>query len=97
MLTRLTLTKERNKKDMSKDVTTPRRILAEQVIARRKLLGISQDMLAKRMKGTRPTVKQIETANPMVSADDLLRVCEVLFIDPMILLDQPMYDDGITV
>lgn len=78
-------------------ITTPRRKLAELVKERRKLLGVSQDMLATRMKATRPTVNQIENADPSVSADKLLRVCEVLFIDPRELLDLPLYDDGVRV
>jgi transcriptional regulator with XRE-family HTH domain len=75
-------------------ISTPRRKLAELVKQRRKLLGISQDMLAVRMKATRPTVNQIENADSQVSADKMLRACEVLFIDPRELLDLPLYDDG---
>lgn len=63
-----------------------RRILARNVLRRRKALGLSQEVLAEEAGIDRTWLSQLETAKAAVSVDVIEKVARALQIEPHHLL-----------
>jgi transcriptional regulator with XRE-family HTH domain len=66
-----------------------RRILARNVLKRRKALGFSQEELAHRAEIDRTWASVIENAKSAVTVDVVEKVARALEVDPADLLRQP--------